>query len=65
MNLNRFNSLVTSGRESGKRNSSILVEGMKSENVNRSVVSDFSTPWTVVRQAPLSMEFSRQEYQSR
>ena len=24
----------------------------------------FATPWTVVRQAPLSMEFSRQEYQS-
>ena len=25
----------------------------------------FVTPWTVVRQAPLSMEFSRQEYWSR
>ena len=24
----------------------------------------FATPWTVVRQAPLSMEFSRQEYWS-
>ena len=24
----------------------------------------FATPWTVARQAPLSMEFSRQEYQS-
>ena len=22
----------------------------------------FATPWTVARQAPLSMEFSRQEY---
>ena len=30
-----------------------------------SVVSDsFVTPWTVARQAPLSMEFSRQEYWS-
>ena len=30
-----------------------------------SVVSDsFTTPWTVARQASLSMEFSRQEYWS-
>ena len=27
-----------------------------------SVVSDFATLWTVARQAPLSMGFSRQEY---
>ena len=25
-------------------------------------MSDFATPWTVAHQAPLSMEFSRQEY---
>ena len=25
-------------------------------------MSDFVTPWAVVHQAPLSMEFSRQEY---
>ena len=31
----------------------------------REVMSDsFATPWTVVRQAPLSMEFPRQEYWS-
>ena len=31
-----------------------------------SVMSDsFATPWTVARQAPLSMGFSRQEYWSR
>ena len=31
--------------------------------VSRSVVSNsFATPWTITRQAPLSMEFSRQEY---
>ena len=36
---------------------------MKSESVNRSVISDsFVTPCTVARQPPLSMEFSRQEY---
>ena len=28
-----------------------------------SVVSDSATPWTVAHQAPLSLEFSRQEYQ--
>ena len=27
-----------------------------------SIVSDSATPWTVAHQAPLSMEFSRQEY---
>ena len=29
---------------------------------SHSVVSDSATPWTVTHQAPLSMEFSRQEY---
>ena len=28
------------------------------------VISVFATPWTVARQAPLSMGFSRQEYWS-
>ena len=36
----------------------------ESENVNCAVMSDFATPWTVACQAPLSMEFSRQEYWS-
>ena len=36
----------------------------ESECVSRSVVADSATPWTVARQAPLSMEFSRQEYWS-
>ena len=30
----------------------------------QSVIPDFATPWTVAHQAPLSMEFSRQEYWS-
>ena len=30
-------------------------------NVSRSVVPDSATPWTAARQAPLSMEFFRQE----
>ena len=30
--------------------------------VSHSVVSDSATPGTIARQAPLSMEFSRQEY---
>ena len=29
-----------------------------------SVVSDCVTPWTVAHQAPLSMEFSKQEYRN-
>ena len=32
--------------------------------VNRSVLSDSVTAWTVTHQSPLSMEFSRQEYWS-
>ena len=32
--------------------------------VSHLVVSDLATPWTVACQAPLSMEFSRQEYYS-
>ena len=36
----------------------------ESESVSRSVVSDSETPWTAAHQAPLSMEFSRQEYWS-
>jgi len=34
------------------------------ESVSCSVVSDSVTPWTIACQAPLSMEFSRQEYWS-
>ena len=30
--------------------------------VSRSVMSNSVTPWTVTHQAPLSMEFSRQDY---
>ena len=33
--------------------------------VSCSVMSDSVAPWTVARQSPLSMEFSRQEYWSR
>ena len=32
--------------------------------VSHSVMSESLTPWTVAHQAPLSMEFSRQEYWS-
>ena len=34
------------------------------QSISCSVVSDSVTPWTVACQAPLSMEFCRQEYQS-
>ena len=32
------------------------------ESVSHSAVSNSATPWTVARQAPLSMGFFRQEY---
>ena len=32
--------------------------------ISHSVMSDSVTPWTVALQAPLSMEFSRQEFWS-
>ena len=35
-----------------------------SESVSHSVVPNSVTPWTVACQAPLSIEFSRQEYWS-
>ena len=37
---------------------------MQWNDISHSVVSDSATPWTVARQAPLSMGFSRQEYWS-
>ena len=36
----------------------------ESESVSLSRVRLFVTPWTVARQVPLPMAFSRQEYQS-
>ena len=36
----------------------------ESESVSHSVISNSVTPWTAALQAPLSMEFSRQEYYS-
>ena len=39
-----------------------MVLSLGSESVNRSVVSDSVTPWTVALQAPLCMGFSREEY---
>ena len=40
-----------------------LVEGHTCV-LGHSVMSNSATPWTVASQAPLSMEFSRQEYWS-
>ena len=38
------------------------VTGEVKSSVGGSVMSDSATPWTVAHQAPLSMEFYRQEY---
>ena len=40
----------------------IVVQYMRVKSLSHVQLS--STPWTVARQAPLSMEFSRQEYWS-
>ena len=37
-------------------------EDLQSESISHSVMSDSGMSWTVAHQAPLSMEFSRQEY---
>ena len=37
---------------------------LKRKRVSYSVVSDSATPWTIARQAPLSMGFSREEHWS-
>ena len=43
----------------------ILETGLLTRCVSCSVMSDsFATPWTIARQAPLSVEFSSQEYWS-
>ena len=48
-----------------KRCSTLLIQQCLIQRVSSSVVSNsFETPWTITLQAPLSMEFSRQEYQS-
>ena len=39
-----------------------LLISYESEGISHSVVSDSATPWTVAHEAPLSMEFSWQEY---
>ena len=41
-----------------------LINIKESESASRSVVSNSATPWTAAHQAPLSIGFSRQEYQS-
>ena len=40
----------------------VVNKHMKVKRESHSFVSDSATPWTVTCQAPLSMEFSRQEY---
>ena len=45
-------------------NSYIECRMKKSESVSHSVMSNSLNPWTVAHQAPLSMEFSWQEYWS-
>ena len=39
-----------------------MAEGLKKKVKVLVMVSNSVTPWTIAHQAPLSMEFSRQEY---
>ena len=41
-----------------------MENNMKNESVSHLVMFDSAIPWTVACQAPLSMEFSKQEYWS-
>ena len=47
----------------GSPSTNSIVESLTTDN-EVFVVQLFVTPWTVARQAPLCMEFSRQEYWS-
>ena len=47
-----------------KKKKESLLYTIQSESVSHLVISDSAIPWTVARQAPLSMELSRQEYWS-
>jgi len=40
----------------------IILESFRGEVLVAQSLSDSATPWTVAHQAPLSMQFSRQEY---
>ena len=59
-----FPQLLLESLESVDSTQETLPIGMKetSESVNHSLVSDSVNPGTTACQAPLSMEFSRQEY---
>ena len=43
---------------------SCLVNNLINESISLSVMSDSAIPWSIAFQAPLSVEFSRQEYWS-
>ena len=66
-NNNNLNKLKKRKRRKGNESwgKLHLIKEKQNKNTCRSVMSDSATPWTVAHQAPLSMEFSRQEYCSR
>ena len=57
----RLASLIQMGKPVGARRRGVNSAGPEVPPVLCSVVWLFVTPWAVARQAPLSMEFSRQE----
>ena len=56
--------LIALGGQSIRASASVLPMNVLRCAQSLSCVQVFATPWTVAYQAPLSMKFSRQEYQS-
>ena len=56
--------MITCDCEEILRMRKVYFEDQSKVSVSRSVVSHSATPWTVACHAPLSVEFSRQEYWS-
>ena len=54
--------MITCDCEEILRMRKVYFEDQSKVSVSRSVVSHSATPWTVACHAPLSVEFSRQEY---
>ena len=60
LNMNKYIYFILESCHLNRNDIRISKVKVKSESV--SYVLLFATPWTVAHQAPLSMEFSRQEY---
>ena len=62
LNVEFVKCYLISGHQNKKDLQVLYFKAIKSKSSKLSHVQLFVTPWTVARQAPLSMGFSRQEY---